>query len=153
MADINDPTQNVAIWDDDKGKNVSVITDAQGKERLAVDVDFTSRVTTSVHEADMDDSSATHISYTVPTGKVLYIQTLTACYSSGSGGENYLEWQEDGVGFHPQYISDGSGYTHALFTDGNPIGPFAAGVVVRAQRITGASRAWSAAFTGYLEDA
>ena len=40
MADINDPTRNVTLWDNVKGKNVSVITDGS-HERLAVDAKAT----------------------------------------------------------------------------------------------------------------
>jgi len=40
MADLNDLTQNVNIWDDAKSKAVSVITDGS-TERLAVDVSGT----------------------------------------------------------------------------------------------------------------
>jgi hypothetical protein len=37
MGDINDLTQNVTLWNNAKGKNVSVITDGS-EERLAVDI-------------------------------------------------------------------------------------------------------------------
>lgn len=151
MSDSLVITENVTLYNADGSKAPTVTTDG-AKERLDVETNLTARIFSPVHQEDMNRSAATHISYTVPTGKILWIQTLTACYADGSGGENYLEWQEDGSGFHPQYISDGAGYVHALFTDGNPIGPFAAGVLIRAQRISGASRDWSASFTGYLED-
>ena len=40
MADTNDRTQNVTLWNDAKGKNVSIITDG-ATERLAVDASVT----------------------------------------------------------------------------------------------------------------
>ncbi len=152
MGDDANITDNITIWNNEGDKAVTITTDG-AKERLDVEANVIARVDNPVHEQDLGGSGATKISYTVPTGKILFIQTLTSAYASTSGGENAVEWQEDAVGFHPQYISDGAGFAHSLFTDGNPVGPFAAGVEITAQRTAGQSRDWSASFTGYLIDA
>lgn len=152
MSDDLTVTNNFTIYSPDGTQGVTVTT-VDGKERLDVDTNLIARVEQPVHEFDNGGSGATKISYTVPVGKILYIQTLTSAYASTAGGENAIEWREDATPFHPQYIADASGFAHSLFTDGNPIGPFAAGVVISAERTAGPSRAWSAAFTGYLIDA
>lgn len=78
MADTNDPTQNVAIWDDTKGKNVSVITDGS-VERLAVDASVSTSVIPTgdpIHAYD-DSTPGSHpttlATHTVNTGKVFHI--------------------------------------------------------------------------------
>ena len=137
---------------DINNKMVSVVNGGD-INRLAVDTNIIARVQQPVHKEDISGIAGTKISYTVPTGKILYLQTLTSAYASTSGGENAVVWEADGIGFHPQYIANAAGFAHSLFTDGNPIGPFFSGVEITAQRISGASRDWSASFTGYLIDA
>ena len=67
MADINDQTQNVNIWNDDKSKAVSVITDG-AVERLAVDVNSGEGVQLQLFKPHFDfDTSLTALSQTVDT--------------------------------------------------------------------------------------
>ncbi len=79
MADLNDPTQNVTIWDDDKGVNVNVITDGS-IERLAVDANVSGGVIFQklIPKTDFDangpsvDGPTTLLSVTA-TGKLDFI--------------------------------------------------------------------------------
>ena len=63
MADINDPTQNVTIWNDAKGKNVTVTTDGS-KERLDVSAAFTPASTVQV----VPDGDVIHAFSDAPSG-------------------------------------------------------------------------------------
>ena len=57
MADLNDLTQNVNIWNDDKSKAVTVTTDG-AKERLDVDANVTGGVTIQAFTPLVDFSVA-----------------------------------------------------------------------------------------------
>ncbi len=160
MADDDNVTDNVSLWDNTGDNQVEVIIDGS-IYRLAVDSKITdidpqallARVAQPIQEGEYNSNSQNHTLYTVPASKTLYITSVTTAYSDTSAGTLYIEWQEDGTPFHSHTIGDNIGSNHSVFTDGNPLGPFSAGTVIRARRVRGNSgREWSVSFTGYLED-
>jgi len=91
MADLNDRTQNVNIWDDAKTKAVTVTTDGS-KERLDIHalIDPLGNAGTPVHAYNLDtdsDVGDTIVTYTVTTGKSLYI------YQWGISDNSYGTYQ------------------------------------------------------------
>jgi hypothetical protein len=58
MADLNDPTINVNLWNDDKSKSVTVTTDGP-KERLDVNANIEGSVTISTTQPRWDYSVST----------------------------------------------------------------------------------------------
>ena len=90
--------------------------------------------------------------YTVPAGKIFYVIFLTI---SGRSASVDVEWQSDTVPFTAMSLSGTNGSPSIAFAlpSNAPFGPFAAGVVVRAFRISGdTNKDWSATMTGYLVD-
>jgi len=154
MADLNDRTQNVNIWNDEKTKSVTVTTDG-AKERLDVDSKPSSifRVATPVFENGGHGNGQTRISYTVPTGKVLYIQRLWCCHHSDAAGHTIV-FRVDGTGFcWMEFNNDGTTSFEKTYPESNPY-IVNAGEEVTAYRESGSSpEDWSPGFDGYLEDA
>src|SRR5210317_1494399 len=99
MADINDPTQNVNIWDDDKTKAVSVITDG-ATERLAVDSQVTNNVSIKIYQpkaitdfTGVTLNTSTDVTLGTFTGRGLLNFIATTC-----GTSNYeIALEVDGV--------------------------------------------------------
>jgi len=72
MADTNDPTQNVTIWNNAKSKNVSTITDG-ATERLAVDASATIVDNESPTKYQLKtDYDATGVALNTSTDTLLY---------------------------------------------------------------------------------
>ena len=96
----------------------------------------------------------TKASFTVNTGKILFVQTIFAALGEG-GGTIVVEVQEDGTGFAALTISSNGSHSAEVTTPiSNPFGPFSAGTVVRMQRIDGDSaKDWSGGWNGYERDA
>ena len=141
----------------DLPKSCHIITDGSSVNRLAVDGVFSpdakSRVTESVQEYSTYGTSDTKASYTVTTGKVLFIQAVWATLGN-EATTLALEVQEDGTGFASLHIAENGPHNNLIIQAINPLGPFAAGVVIRIQRVQGDSgKEWAAGFTGYEEDA
>jgi hypothetical protein len=94
MADLNDLTQNVNIWDDAKSKAVDVITDDDGTERLAVDANITfidNAVVTMEHWIrKLYDGLVFHACDIVSKDKDAYRYVLIKV---PSGYEAFLRWQ------------------------------------------------------------
>jgi len=160
MADLNDLTQNVSIHNDVTNADVTTTTDG-AKERLdvaakitAISISAPARVATPVHEDDGYDNDRTKISYTVPTGKVLYIQRLWASHLTDAQGHT-IAFRVGSTQFYwMTFNNDGTTTFEKQYPDSNPYGPIAAGVVVTAYRIAGSSpEKWTAGLDGYLEDA
>lgn len=150
MADINS-TQNVSIFNDD-GTDKAGVTNS----RLDVNAQITGigsdvRYDEPIYEYDGINTDRNKISYTVPTGKVLYLVTLGCSLMEG---KIHVEWQEDGTGFAAIGLNEDGTTTAQLNTQTvTPWGPFAAGTVIRARREYGDSgKDWSAEMVGYLED-
>ena len=166
-------TQNVSIFNDDGTVKAEVTDDAQLStiteiwdgtnkvevmdNKLNVNVfpteEYTQqRVSETVQQFESGNGDRNKTEYTVPTGKVLYVQTFLVSVEEGNmvigfqvGGATVWDvgLKEDGTSafqaFAPQY---------------NPFGPITAGTQVRIRRISGDSgKDWSAAWFGYLEDA
>lgn len=154
MADLNDLTQNVNIWDDAKSKAVTITTDGS-KERLDVDASVSvasSRVSSPVHEADGWDTDQTKISYTVPTNKILYVQRLWCAHLTDAGG-HIISFRVDGTAFcYMSFNNDGTTTFEKTYPDNNPY-ILTEGEVLTAYRLDGTSaEEWGAGFDGYLED-
>lgn len=99
------------------------------------------------------------INYTVPTGKVLYIEALGNCARNDS---IVAEWQANGTGFWSHCVGEESlnptiGAGNSAYSQmpiRNPLGPFSAGTVVRAYRVAGPTGSeWASNMIGYLEKA
>jgi hypothetical protein len=97
MADQNDPTQNVTIWNNAKGKNVDVITDG-AIERLAVDATATIvndesptryQLKTEFDATGVTVTSAADVVLDSYTGDGVY--AFFACSAGSSGYEITIE--------------------------------------------------------------
>jgi len=92
------------------------------------------------------------VNFVVPVSKNLFIEHWHACISEGD--KMIIELQDDGVGL--ACIANGEakdGGRSMPLPQFNPLGPIAAGSVVRLSRVVGASgKDWSGGFIGYLED-
>lgn len=160
MADINDQSKDVSLHDETTNNPITTTVD-DSKLRLDVDAKISdidsdallARYDQPVSEGEFGNDDRNKVKYTVPTGKILYITTLSLAWGT-DGGELYAEWQEDGSTFHAQAVSqDGNRYNTTVFPPANPLGGFSAGTVIRCRRETGdVGKDWSASFTGYLED-
>lgn len=150
MADLNDRSLDTSITNEDKSKKVTVTTDGS-KQRL--DVNIPIRYSQLTSGGSFNNTTTNKTVYTIPSGKILYITSLTITYGT-DGGEIYVEWAVNGITHHSQAVSqDANRVCHSIFNAGSPLGPFGTGLSVTANRITGdAGKNWSASFTGYLED-
>jgi len=111
-----------------------------------------SRQKEPVQQYQTPSGATNKINYTVTTGKRLFIQQWHVSVSEGN--KNIFELQDDTVGLASIGNGENGGNTAPmLFPIDNPIGPFAAGSVVRISRIEGDSgKNWSGGFIGYEED-
>jgi len=159
MADLNDQTQDVSIHDDISDAAVTTTIDG-AKLRLDVDADISgtavvnpSIVATPIHESDGYDSDQTKISYTVPTGKILYIQRLWCSHQTDAAGHTIAFRTGTTQFYWMTFNNDGTTTFEKTYSDYNPY-QVTAGVVVTAYRIAGSSpESWTAGFDGYLGDA
>jgi len=158
MADLNDQTGNVSIHDDTDDVAVTTSTDGS-KRRLDVDANISgitatsARVATPIHQSDGYDNDRTKISYTVPTGKVLYIQRLWGSHETDAVGHT-IAFRVDGTEFYwMTFNNDGTTTFEKRYPESNPY-ILTAGEVLTAYRIAGSSpEDWTSGFDGYLEDA
>lgn len=158
MADLGDRTGDVNIWNDDRTKAVTVTTDGS-KERLDVDANISGitatpgRVATPIHEVDGWDNDQTKISYTVPTGKILYVQRLWCAHVTDAGGHT-ISFRVGSTAFcYMNFNNDGTTSFEKTYPESNPY-TLTAGQVLTAYRLEGSSTEnWGAGFDGYLEDA
>lgn len=168
---------NVCLYDD-LGNKVGVIL-ADGTYRLAgtniiTNEDGTKVVTTTTDGSKerLDTSSIPHIydqpvnvytgygtatnkaTYTVPTGKILYIVTMFVTADVDEGGKITLEWQYATTGYASTSVYKDSDSNFQLNAPaGIPFGPYAAGGQIRCRRVNGDSgKDWAAGFVGYLEN-
>lgn len=145
MADTNDRTQNVTLFDNAKNKNVSVITDG-AIERLAVDTTVTGGTTIGVvpngdvihafDDATPGSHPATLATHTVNTGKVFHI---FAWNINTEGAIFDAELQIAGTAVDGMR-QDNSAFANAgtNLRNYNPIPiPATAGQVVRIQTVSG----------------
>jgi len=139
----------VITGEDDTGTFQNVRTDSRGNLFTTV-----AKVITPVHEYDGFNNDTTKISYTVPTGKKLWISGWNlAAVSDAAGhafalriGSTQISWC--------CVNNDGTTTINRLYTDSNPFGPVSAGSVVTVQRIEGSSpENWGVELDGFLEDA
>lgn len=140
-------TQDVTIYDEDTDSAAGVTSD----NRLQVIDDVQARVTESVQETEAANTDRNKVEYTVPVGKVLYVQTFLV---SVAEGKMVLGFQVGGSSVWEVYLDETSTTAfQALAPDNNPFGPIPAGTEIRIRRVSGDSgKDWSAAYFGYLED-
>jgi len=127
--------------------------------RLQVDAEISeitsapARVATPVHEGDGFNNDRTKISYTVPTGKVLYIQRLWASHETDAVGHT-IAFRKSGTQFYwMTFNNDATTTFEKTYPESNPY-ILTAGQVLTAYRVDGSSpEDWTAGFDGYLEDA
>ena len=158
MADIQDYTVNSTIYNEAGTKAVTLTTDGS-KERLDVDANITGitatpgRVSSPVHEGSGYSNDRTKISYTVPTGKILYIQRLWGSHLTDAAGHT-IAFKVDSTEFYwITFNNDGITTFEKNYPESNPYS-LTAGEVLTAYRIAGSSpESWTAGFDGYLEDA
>lgn len=105
-----------------------------------------------VQEYDGVSGATTKVTYTVTTGKILFIELW---YASASEGKKYIFELQDG-GAAVASIGggeDGNSPTPMRLPNSNPLGPFAAGQEIDIVRVAGDSgKDWSGGFVGYEED-
>ena len=106
----------------------------------------------SVQQFQSAAGATNKINYTVTTGKVLFIQHWHVSVSEGN--KNIFELQDDGTGISSTGNGENGGnLAPVFFPVDNPLGPIAAGSVVRISRVEGDSgKDWSGGFIGYEED-
>jgi len=111
-----------------------------------------SRFTETVQEYGTVSGATNKINYTVTAGKNLFIQQLHIAISEGK--KYIVELQDDGVPLAALSSGEDGGQGGSMnLPDNNPIGPIAAGSVVRLSRVSGDSgKDWSGGFIGYEED-
>lgn len=92
------------------------------------------------------------INYPVPAGKVFFVEMFHVGYSEGD--KYIVELQAGGAGKACVGGGEGKeGGEPVNFPRHNPLGPFAAGVIVRLRRVEGTSgKDWAGGIVGYLED-
>lgn len=167
-------TQDVSIWDEtsdnsamidnvgdihtkskiwDGTNEVTVITDVDNVVRLAVEQNPHKKVTQPVNQYSTFEVSNTKASYTVPSGKVLYVTYAFVAYGDEPSGRLSLEIQADGTGFGGWLIDVDATSNGTLNPPiETPFGPFSAGTTIRIQRLGGDNDDWSGGWNGYLED-
>jgi len=153
LADANsEPQSKVAIWDGSNGNMFANVLD-KDVHRLAVD-NMPSRRPETVHELSGYNNDTTKTLYTVPSGKVLYVQGVWTSYDTDAGG-HIVSFRVDGTQFQYGAVGDDSSRQFQRnYVESVPYGPIAAGSVVTAYREDGSSNeSWVAGFEGYLEDA
>lgn len=106
----------------------------------------------SIQEYAAIGGATDKVSYTVTTGKNLFIQQWHVAVSEGKG--MIFELQDDGTSLAAIASGEDGGAGGSMnLAPGNPIGPIAAASLVIIHRDTGdAGKDWSGGFTGYEED-
>lgn len=158
MGDINDLSKDVSIHNETTNAAVTTTTDGS-KERLDVDAIISSitstpgKVAEPIHQGDGYSNSQTKISYTVPTGKILYIQRIWGSHISDAAGHT-IAFRVSGTQFYwMTFNNDATTTFEKTYPESNPY-TLTAGQVFTAYRINGSStESWTAGFDGYLEDA
>lgn len=153
MADIQDDTQNITLYDEN-GNKVSVVLDGS-TYRLAVDANINnfSKKSEPVHESEGYNNDTTKISYTVPTGKSLYIQSFFVVSESDASGHVFALRVDFTEIFWVALCNDANTSFQHVFSTDNPYGPIVAGSVINFRRIDGSSsESWACGFSGFLED-
>lgn len=171
MSDLNS-TQNVSIFNDEGTVKAEVTDDAElrtvsqlwdGTDKVtvtnnkldvnaSVSTNVQARVSEPVQVFESANSSRNKAEYTVPTGKVLFVQKFLIGIEEG---KMVIGFRVDGnVVWDVGLTEDGTSAFDAAAPDNNPFGPIAAGTDIDIRRVTGDSgKDWSAAWFGYLEDA
>ena len=135
-------------------KKVTTTTDGD-KERLDVYAKTTPvQASQPVHEYDGWNNDQTKISYTVPTGKVLYITSWFCAHVTDAGG-HVIALRDNGTQISwMSFNNDATTTAQRNFPDNNPYGPIAAGRTITIYRVSGSSpEEWGCEVDGYLEDA
>ena len=152
LADANSVCfQRRRIWD---GTNeVAVVKDEDDVYRLAVE-NLPKRRPQPVRQYDSYSNNNTKASYTVPTGKVLYIVYVWISYGDDANGEIVCELQDNGSGIGSLSIERGGGQNQAMLNppESVPFGSFSAGRTIRIERVDGDNDEWAGGWHGYLED-
>lgn len=142
-------TQDTTIWDENNDYSAEVDSD----NRLQVKAVF-ARIPQPVREYDSYSTNNTKASYTVPSGKVLYVIYAWISYGDDANGEIVCELQDNGSGVGSLSIERGGGQNQATLgpIESVPFGPFNAGDTVRIKRVAGDNDDWAGGWHGYLED-
>lgn len=137
----------------DGTNEVDVNQDNDGDYRLAVEC-IRKRKSQPVREYDSYSTNNTKASYTVPSGKVLYVVYAWISYGDEASGEIVCELQDNGTGVSSMAIERGGGVCQAALgpIESVPFGPFNAGDTVRIQRVDGDNDDWAGGWHGFLED-
>lgn len=152
QAGANDPTTDPIVIEGPSGNQAEVTAQNELKVAGTFDLDTQDRHTEIVNEWDNRNTDRDKIEYTVPVGKVLYIQGFLI---STMEAKVYAELQADGVAVASLAIDkDGTNTSQTNLDPAAPLGPYAAGVVIRIRREQGDSgKNWTANLHGYTEDA
>jgi len=153
----NDLHVKSKLWD---GTDEVDVIDDSGTKRLATQTKITgnviivaSRVEQPIHEYDGYNNNRTKISYTVPSGKVLYLQRLWASHLTDAVGHTIAFRTGTTQFYWMTFNNDGTTTFEKTYPESNPYGPISAGTTITAYRIDGSSsEEWTAGFDGYLED-
>jgi len=121
------------------------------REEIVKIINF-NRVEEPIQEQSVVSGATNKIDYTVTSGKNLFIQQWNVTFSEGK--KYIIELQDDGVEISTIGSGEDGGDGYSInYPSDNPLGPIAAGSVVRLSRVEGdAGKDWAGGFTGFEED-
>lgn len=132
--------------------NVTNLNELRVKDINPYEDEETGRVIDTIQIADGLSTAQNKINYTVPVGKVFWVQSWNTAIEDG---DKYIfELQKGGTALDFQGAStDGTNGNQYNTPNNNPWG-IPAGTEVRVRRVRGDSgKLWGASIIGYLEDA
>lgn len=132
------------------GTTAQVNALGQVKVEAQVSQNVQARVSEPVQLFAADNKDRTKCSYTIPTGKMLYVQSFLTAVSEGKMSVCF-RWNGSAV-FSVGLNEDGTTSFHASAPSNNPFGPVPAGHTIDLYRVSGDNKKWSAAVFGYLEN-
>lgn len=105
-----------------------------------------------VNELTSYANTGTRTVYTVPTGKVLYIQTLGMFFGDESSGIMVGFWRNNTTNIAPSRVGDDNPVCFLQYSAEAPLGPYSAGTTINFNRTSGDNDTYALQMTGYLED-